>query len=703
MSAVRVGWSIAVLAVGAVQLARGWTGFVAAAVFFAAILVTFGCVLLAGVLRIPTGFTVLAVLVVAAAGAYFATGTVESPTDPGRSLSLLDTLTGTVPRLLTAPRPAPATPMLLTPGVLLVVVVSLVAVLGVRGRSLLAPAVGGAALYTAAALLTAGQADPHGLVALALVALIGLGWVVVDRSGNARRIHLVPPIALLAVLAGAAVVVGVIPVANSFEPRKLVKPPVTDLTVASPLPHLAAWANAGGAELFRVRGPEVPLRLVALADYTGATWRAASLYGPVGAVPPPDLPDGTKTSTTDLEITVNGLVGTWLPTAGRTTATSADAVVDPDSGSLAMPAGVTPGLHYTVKSTVDDPGDDVLRTATVPSGTTARRYLALPELPYSLAEYARRTVANARTPFEQAVAIEEVVRNGRRAVVDAPVGSSYARLETFLFGTGGPAGANVGTAEQFASAFAVLARAVGLPTRVVVGFRPVSAGPDGIATVLGRDATAWPEVYFDRWGWVAFDPVSGNESGSSSAARRDVLNRLAAMPHAPPPAATPGPPHRRGNSRSRLPRCPERVAVASADRPDSGCRPHPRRTTRRQANPTAPRWCRGCLGVRTRRAPAGRTPSGEPSHRPGHRSLPGRPGRGPAGRTRRPGRVRPRPVGVYSGPMAAGRHGPVRSETSGPVVPQAPVAVAPDPASLKLTWTARRTTARKHHARCPGR
>nr|WP_279495576.1 transglutaminase domain-containing protein [Actinocrispum wychmicini] len=518
---------------GAVQLARAWVGVLPVVVFLGAIVVTFGCVLSARALRIPAGYTVLGVLTFAVGGAYFASG---SP--PGQKLSLLDTLSGTIPRLLTAPRPAPATPMLLTPGVLLVVVVSLVAALSVRGRSLLAPAVGAAALYTAAALLTAGEADRRGLVAVALLVVIGVGWVVVDRARNAKRVHLVPSVALVAAIAGFAVAIGTLPATDAFEPRKLVKPPVTDLSFASPLPHLAVWGTAGGADLFQVRGPQVPLRLVALADYTGSTWRAASLYGPVGAVPPPDLPTGSRTSSTDVDITIDGLAGPWLPTAGRTTATDTDAVVDPDSGSLILPTGVAPGLRYHVTSTVDAPDDDSLRTATVPSD--ARRYLALPELPYALAEYARRTVANARSPFEQAVALEEVVRNGRSPSADAPVGSSYARLQTFLFGTG--AGANVGTAEQFASAFAVLARAVGLPTRVVVGFRPVAPGPDGVATVHGRDATAWPEVYFDRWGWVPFDPVSGNESGPSSAARRDVLNRLAAMPPAPVSSAPPGPP-----------------------------------------------------------------------------------------------------------------------------------------------------------------
>jgi hypothetical protein len=165
----------------------------------------------------------------------------------------------------------------------------------------------------------------------------------------------------------------------------------------------------------------------------------------------------------------------------------------------------------------------------------------LPELPFAFAEYARRTVADARTPFEKAVAIEEVVRAGRKPNAEAPVGSSYARLETFLFGASGVAGANEGTAEQFASAYAVLARAVGLPTRVVVGFQPVTPGPDGVAVVRGADATAWPEVYFSGWGWVPFDPVSGTDDGATSASRREVINRLATPTSTPSVPATSGP------------------------------------------------------------------------------------------------------------------------------------------------------------------
>jgi transglutaminase-like putative cysteine protease len=492
-------------------------------------LATYGVVFGARAARVPPSFIVLAVLTIAVVGAYYAapaSGPVQAVID-------------SVPRLLTAPRPAPVTVDLLVPGVLLVVVVALVSALS--GTMLVIPAIGGAVLYVAAALLTAGQADPRGFGALGLLAAIGLGWVLVDRGK--RRVSVVPQAVLVTALAAVALAAAVLPARNAFEPRDLVQPPVNDLPVVNPLPQLSSWAAQGDTELFRVRGKETPMRLVALSDYTGATWEASTVYGPIGTVASPDLPAGVRQAQAQVEVTIGKLTGPWLPTSGYPTATSAaDAVVDASSGSMVLPTGVHQGFSYSIESTVDASDDADLLTAQVPDTHIARRYLALPELPFALAEYARRTVADARTPFEKAVAIEAVVRAGRQPDAEAPVGSSYARLETFLFGEQGTSGANKGTAEQFASAYAVLARAVGLPTRVVVGFQPVTPGSNGVAIVHAADATAWPEVYFTGWGWVPFDPVSGTDSGPTSASKREVINRLATPTPTPSTPAVSGPP-----------------------------------------------------------------------------------------------------------------------------------------------------------------
>ena len=52
-------------------------------------------------------------------------------------------------------------------------------------------------------------------------------------------------------------------------------------------------------------------------------------------------------------------------------------------------------------------------------------------------------------------------------------------------------------------------RTLGIPTRVAVGFTSGVPLGDGEYSVLGRNAHAWPEVWFDGIGWVAFEPTPG--------------------------------------------------------------------------------------------------------------------------------------------------------------------------------------------------
>ncbi|MFT7834701.1 hypothetical protein Q5530_00950 [Saccharothrix sp. BKS2] len=285
---VRWGWSALLLVVAALHLGAGWQGLAPSLVFAGAAVAAFLCLPLLRWRRVPTGLVVFALLMTGVVVAHqVARDPAADPADP------LPVLLDLVPRLLTAARPAPATPELLAPGALLVFAVSLLVVLALLrgGRSLLAPVVGAALLYTCTALLTAGRADRAGLVAVALVALTALGWLVVDRLETGGRVLLglpAVPVAAVAVLALA------LPPDDAFEPRELVEPPVSALGVANPLPQLASWAGLGDTELFRVRGPERAVRLVVLSDYSGATWQAASLYGPLGAVAAPDLPPGAR-------------------------------------------------------------------------------------------------------------------------------------------------------------------------------------------------------------------------------------------------------------------------------------------------------------------------------------------------------------------------------------------------------------------------
>jgi hypothetical protein len=89
--------------------------------------------------------------------------------------------------------------------------------------------------------------------------------------------------------------------------------------------------------------------------------------------------------------------------------------------------------------------------------------------------------------------------------LDTRPGHSYDALRR-LFGAN--QAEQVGYAEQFAAAFAVLARSQGFPTRVAVGYRLLPEHLDGDTyQVTAGDAHAWPEVLLAGHGWVAFEPT----------------------------------------------------------------------------------------------------------------------------------------------------------------------------------------------------
>ena len=54
-----------------------------------------------------------------------------------------------------------------------------------------------------------------------------------------------------------------------------------------------------------------------------------------------------------------------------------------------------------------------------------------------------------------------------------------------------------------------MARSLGLPARVAVGFTPGTRDAGGRWHVTGKEAHAWPEVYLNGYGWVAFEPTPG--------------------------------------------------------------------------------------------------------------------------------------------------------------------------------------------------
>jgi transglutaminase-like putative cysteine protease len=131
------------------------------------------------------------------------------------------------------------------------------------------------------------------------------------------------------------------------------------------------------------------------------------------------------------------------------------------------------------------------------------RYYQLPELSPAVAELARDITRDAATDADRMRALEEyLLANGRYS--DTPPAFDQTRggsdLENFLFND------MAAHCEYYASALVVLARSVGLPSRLVNGFAGGRRNRIGdFVEVTRSDAHAWVEMHFERAGWVRYD------------------------------------------------------------------------------------------------------------------------------------------------------------------------------------------------------
>ncbi|MCA3236819.1 MAG: transglutaminaseTgpA domain-containing protein [Curvibacter sp.] len=79
----------------------------------------------------------------------------------------------------------------------------------------------------------------------------------------------------------------------------------------------------------------------------------------------------------------------------------------------------------------------------------------------------------------------------------------------------------VGFCEHMASAFAVLMRAVGIPSRIITGYQGGELNTvDNFWVVRQSDAHAWTEVWFEGRGWVRVDPTAAVMPGRTGSLQR---------------------------------------------------------------------------------------------------------------------------------------------------------------------------------------
>ncbi len=130
-----------------------------------------------------------------------------------------------------------------------------------------------------------------------------------------------------------------------------------------------------------------------------------------------------------------------------------------------------------------------------------------------LLKIAEQHVAGATTPLQQATDLQDWLTSPAFTYTLKPnLPNSPHWLLLFLTHD------KRGECQQFSWAFAVLARLLGLPARIAVGYTagtPTATG--GVWQVTTADAHAWPELYFPTVGWVRFEPTPSGSDGQGTA------------------------------------------------------------------------------------------------------------------------------------------------------------------------------------------
>lgn len=175
--------------------------------------------------------------------------------------------------------------------------------------------------------------------------------------------------------------------------------------------------------------------------------------------------------------------------------------------------------RYEADSDIATPSADELRAAgrTYPY-QIERTYLKLPPLDPRLPRLAAQITDSAGNDFDRAAAIENYLRTRYGYTLQLPQSPVKDPIANFLFER------KQGHCEYFASSMAVMLRALGIPSRVVNGFRTDEFNDlTRNYVVRAKDAHAWVEAYFPGYGWQTFDPTPSGVSGTPQGWERLAL------------------------------------------------------------------------------------------------------------------------------------------------------------------------------------
>jgi transglutaminase-like putative cysteine protease len=264
------------------------------------------------------------------------------------------------------------------------------------------------------------------------------------------------------------------------------------------------------------------LKLASLDQFTGSVWKhrerdtkrlpTGNTIGPVFG-----LSDSVATTKITTNIEIDNMQSRWLPVpypVQGIKGLSGTWSWDPDDLTIGGVNSSTQGQKYTATSLVIQPTAEQLKNAGGFVPASVERDLFLPSsLPPIISSTAVAATKGAESEYDKAVALQDYFRQNNF------VYSTQTPLKQGYDGDGTRVIAKFlevksGYCVHFASAMALMARTLGIPSRVAEGYLPGvtnggTANNPGQYTVTSDDLHAWPELYFASVGWVAFEPTVG--------------------------------------------------------------------------------------------------------------------------------------------------------------------------------------------------
>ncbi|WKK71627.1 DUF3488 and transglutaminase-like domain-containing protein [Rathayibacter oskolensis] len=278
----------------------------------------------------------------------------------------------------------------------------------------------------------------------------------------------------------------------------------------------------------------VYLRVLTVSDFEGENW-APSATEETAPIDAPIAPEGLSESvprlSEEVDVSVETLRSQWLPVPYPVESLSGVGdgwLQDVQDGSIRGDATTRAGDDYDVQALRLEPDPQQLLDAPAPAGL--ERYLSLPDdVPEIVRATAADVTADDTTAYDQARSLQSYFRSSEFTYSeDTPAEEGYdgdgvGVLEAFLT-------VREGYCVHFASAMAVMARELGIPSRLAIGYQPGSVVPSSDSDlttyrVMSSDLHAWPELYFEGVGWLPFEPTpSRGAPASYTLPERDLLD-----------------------------------------------------------------------------------------------------------------------------------------------------------------------------------